>query len=98
MLCPRDGDRSARMLGAIGRRYKLKEQGCNKGAAGVFIAERWIDRVDVARINERIIYVKMMIGKQIVNIVFAYAPQVSLSAEEKYDFWDSHEIHTTTHT
>ena len=30
-----------------------------------------------------------MIGKQIVNIVSAYAPQVGLSAEEKDDFWDS---------
>ena len=34
-------------------------------------------------------YVKLVIGKQIVNIVSAYAPQVGLSAEEKDDFWDS---------
>ena len=32
---------------------------------------------------------KLVIGKQIVNIVSAYAPQVGLSAEEKDDFWDS---------
>ena len=31
---------------------------------------------------------KLVIGKQIVNIVSAYAPQVGLSAEEKDDFWD----------
>ena len=45
-------------------------QGCKKGTAdiGVFIAERWIDSVvDVARINEWIMYVKLVIGKQIVN-------------------------------
>ena len=30
-----------------------------------------------------------MIGKQIVNIVSVYAPQVGLGAEEKDDFWDS---------
>ena len=37
----------ARMLGAIGRRYKFFWQGCNKGTAGVgvFIAEGWIDSV-----------------------------------------------------
>ena len=65
---------SARMLGANGRRYKFFWQGCNKGTAGVgvFIAERWIDSV----VNERIMYVKLVIGKQIVNIVLAYAPQV----------------------
>ena len=34
-------------------------------------------------------YVKLVIGKQIVNIVSAYAPQVGLSAEEKDDFRDS---------
>ena len=34
-------------------------------------------------------YVKLVIGKKIVHIVFAYAPQVGLSAEEKDDFWDS---------
>ena len=34
-------------------------------------------------------YVKLVIGKQIVNIVSAYAPQVGLSAEDKDDLWDS---------
>ena len=40
-------------------------------------------------VNERIMYVKLVIGKQTVNIVSAYAPQVGLSAKEKGDFWDS---------
>ena len=34
-------------------------------------------------------YVKLVIGKQIGNIVSAYAPQVGLSAEEKEDCWAS---------
>ena len=34
-------------------------------------------------------YVKLVIGKQIVNTVSVYAPQVGLNAEEKDDFWDS---------
>ena len=78
---------SARMHGTNGRRYTFFWQGCNKGTAGVgvFIAERWINSVvSVVRVNEWIMY-----GKQIVNIVSAYAPQVGLSAEEKDDFWDS---------
>ena len=56
----------------------------------VFIAERWIDSVvDVVRVNEQMImYVKLAIRKQILNIVAVYAPQVGLSAEEKYEFWD----------
>ena len=56
----------------------------------MFIAERWIDSVvNVVKVNERIMYVKLVIGKQIANIGSAYAPQVGLSAEEKDDFWDS---------
>ena len=56
----------------------------------MFIAERWIDSVvNVVRVNGRIMYVKMVIRKQILNIVSAYAPQVGLSADEKDDFWDS---------
>ena len=57
---------------------------------GVFIAGRWIDSVvNVVRVNERIMYVKLVNGKQIVNIVSAYAPQMGLSAEEKDDLCDS---------
>ena len=52
----------------------------------MLIAERWIDSVvNVVRVNERIMYVKLVIGKHIVNIVSAYVPQVGLSAEEKDD-------------
>ena len=76
---------SERMLGANGRRYKFFWQGCNKETAGVsvFIAERWFDSVvNVVRVNEQIMYVKLVIGKP-------YAPQVGLSADEKDDFWDN---------
>ena len=79
---------SARMLCANGRRYKFFWQGCNKGTAGVgvFIAERWIDSVvNVVRVNERMMYVKLVIGKQIVNIVCLCSTS-GLSAEEKDEF------------
>ena len=40
---------------------------------GVFIAEGWIDSVvNVVRVNERIMYVKLVIGQQIVNSLSAY--------------------------
>ena len=80
------------MFGAIGRIYMLFWQGCNKEIAGVgaLIAEIGIDSVaDVVRVNERIMYVKLVIGEQNVNIVSAYAPQVGVSAEEKDGFWES---------
>ena len=50
----------------------------------MFIDEGWIySVVNVFRVNERIMYVKLVIGKQILNIVSAYASQVGLSAAEK---------------
>ena len=80
---------SATMRVAIWRRYKLFWQGCKKGTAGVFIAEIWIDSVvDVVKVSERIIYVNLLIRKQIVNIVSAYALQVGLSAVEQDNFWN----------
>ena len=66
--CAQETGGSARMFDVIGRRYKFFWQGCNKGTAGVgvFIAERWIDSVvDVVRVNERIMYVKLVIGKRL---------------------------------
>ena len=65
------------VIGAVGRRYMFFWQCYNKGTAGVgvFIAERWIDSVvNVVRVNEQIMYVKLVIGKQMVNIVSSYAP------------------------
>ena len=64
---------------SISRRYKFIWQCCNKGTAGVgvFVVEILINSVvDVARVNERIMYMKQLIGKQIVNIVSVYASQV----------------------
>ena len=63
-------------------------EGSNKGIAGVsvFIAEKCIDiGVEVVRVNEWIMYVKLVNRRHIVNIVSAYAPQVCLGAEEKDD-------------
>ena len=59
---------SVRILGTNGRRYKFFWQGCNKKTAGVgvFIAERWIDSVvNVVRVNERIMYVKLVIESRL---------------------------------
>ena len=42
----------------------------------MFIAERWIDSVvNLVKVNERIMYVKLVIGKQIVNVVLSGIPK-----------------------
>ena len=43
--------------------------------------------VEVKRVNERLMAVKMAWGRKLVNIVSAYAPQMGRPAEEKDKFW-----------
>ena len=38
------------------------------------------------RVNDRVIVLKVMIGKTVLNVISAYAPQSGRSNEEK-EFW-----------
>ena len=51
------------------------------GGVGILLALKWIDKVIcVRRISDRIILLKMIIGKQIYAFISLYAPQVGRSA------------------
>ena len=81
----------ATLMGKGMSRYKIFWQGCKDGKAGVglLMQDRWIDRIiDVKRVNERIICLKVLIGDKLVTCVCAYAPQTGRRAEEKDSFWD----------
>jgi len=81
----------ARIIGGIESGYKFYWQGNKQGNAGVgiFVARKWIDNiVEVKRVNEQIIAIKLIIGARLLNIVSAYAPHSGRSNEEKDDFWD----------
>ena len=43
--------------------------------------------VSVSRTNDRVMSVKLGIGETVVNVICAYAPQVSCEEEEKETFW-----------
>ena len=63
--------------------------GCEDGVSGVgvLVAESWIENViEVRRVNERILVVRIMIGNCIVNLISVYAPQVGRSMEDKEEF------------
>jgi len=63
-------------------RYKFFWQSCKDGNAGVglLISERWIDRIiDVKRVNERIMCLKVLIGDKLVTCICAYAPRTELT-------------------
>ena len=80
---------SARTIGGDGARYKFFWNGCERGVSGVgvLVAERWIESVlEVRRISERLIVVRVVVGKSVLNLVCAYAPQVGIAMEVKEEF------------
>ena len=52
--------------------------GNSKGTAGVgvFVAEKWIEKVfEVKRVSDRIILVKIIVGQRVLCFLSVYAPQ-----------------------
>ena len=79
------------MIEGKNARYKLFWIGNDKGTGGVgiFLAEKWVDKViDVNRVSERIILLKLMVGETIFTAISVYAPQCGLSEEVKDEFYD----------
>ena len=80
--------------GIMGRtsKYKLFWSGNKEGTGGVgiMLEDGWSEKViDVQRVSDRIIFVKVVVGKVIAVFISAYAPQVGRSEEEKDEFWSS---------
>ena len=60
------------------------------GKAGIFLAKKWEEKViEVSRVNDRIIVIKLMLDGCIFTVVSVYAPQCGLDASEKDSFYDS---------
>ena len=63
--------------------WNVSSMVCRFGEVVNALHRRKIDSVvDVVRVNERIMYEKLVIGKQIVNIIAACAPHVGLRVAE----------------
>ena len=53
------------------------------------VEQKWIDRVmRVERVNNRCILIRLLVGREVVNILSVYAPQVGREREEKEKFWE----------
>ena len=77
--------RGARRLGA----YKLFFMGCKKGIHGVgmLVANRWIEKVlDVKRMSERLLVVRVIVSRSVLNLLSVYAPQTGRSMVQKEEF------------
>ena len=87
-----------RMITGKDSQYKLFLVGNKDGSSGVsiLIAEKWVDKVIcVNRVNDRLMLLKVLVGKRVVAIISAYAPQQGLSDEAKERFYADLIYHTS---
>ena len=60
-----------------------------KNGIGIVLREELAESVlEVKRVSDRLMAMKLEVNGFILNIVSAYAPQVNYSMEEKNDFWE----------
>ena len=75
----------------IGGGFKLLYHGVDsrRNGVGVILKEEYSKRVlEVRRVSDRVVSVKLESEGVILNVVSAYAPQVGCGREEKESFWD----------
>ena len=71
--------------------YKLWYTGRdrNHNGMGVVINKQLLeDVVEVRRKGDRILLVKLILGKEIFNVISVYVPQVRLDESSKRQFWE----------
>ncbi|XP_047263693.1 craniofacial development protein 2-like [Capsicum annuum] len=71
--------------------YKLWYTGSmrHRNGVGILVDKDLREQVvEVKRVSERLISIKLVSGGSSVNIISAYAPQVGLDKEEKKSFWE----------
>ena len=73
--------------------YKLLWIGNGQGSVGIFLAEKWVDKViNISRVSDRMIVNKVFAQKIIISLISdltVYAPQCGLDYSQKDDFYDS---------
>ena len=72
--------------------YKFLWQGCPEGICGMggLVSGEFMDKVvEVKRMSECLMMVKLVIGKCLMNVISGYAPQVGQSQVDKDMFWNA---------
>ena len=82
---------SARMVTGKDTKYKFFWSGSSTGVGGmgVLVSRDWVDKiVEINRVNDRLMFLKLLIGKRIITIVSAYAPQQGLADIDRNKFYE----------
>ena len=90
ILCLQETNWKGSKARNIGDGCKLFYNGANgrKNGIGTVVREQLAKSVlEVKRVSDRLMAIKLEVKGSILNIVSSYAPQVNNSMEEKNDFW-----------
>ena len=91
VLCPSQSRSQVRWLKGKDSVYKVFWSGNSEGTngVGILLAKKWTDKVfEVQRPSDRIILLKLIIGKTVYTLVNVYAPQQGRPEAEKDRFYD----------
>ena len=91
VLCPSQSHSQVRWLKGKDSAYKVFWSGNSEGTngVGILLAKKWTDKVfEVQRPSDRIILLKLIIGKTVCTLVNVYAPQQGSPEAEKGRFYD----------
>ena len=90
ILCLQETKRKGSKARNIGGGCKIFYKGTDgrKNGIGIVVREEMAESVlEVKRVSDRLMAMKLEVNRSILNIVSAYAPQVNNSMEKKNDFW-----------
>lgn len=76
----------------IGDSFKLLYYGVDgkRNGVGIILNEDYAKCIlEVKRVTDRLMWVKLETGGEVVNVISAYAPQVGCTMEEKENFWNT---------
>ncbi|XP_065672208.1 uncharacterized protein LOC136090032 [Hydra vulgaris] len=90
ILCVQETRWKGSKARSIGGGFKLFYHGVDRkrNGVGVILKEEFSKSlVEVKRVSDRVICVKLEIDGVVMNVISAYAPQVGCNMEEKEEFW-----------
>ncbi|KAI5625955.1 hypothetical protein C0J50_14509 [Silurus asotus] len=90
MLCVQEIKWKGSKARNIGGGFKLFYYGVDekRNGIGVILKEEYSKRVvEVKRVSDRVIIMKLEIGGMMINVMSDYAPQVGCEMEQKVRFW-----------
>ena len=60
-----------------------------RNVVGIILHRKWQDNIlDLKQKSDRVMSIKLVVGKRMLNIISAYAPQTGCSQEEKEHFYE----------